>query len=162
MGAFGGWIGARVRVLGSAVGFGVGALFVAAIAAYDAMSGRPPAAPALAAPMLAAGSVGGWLLGPLAWASQRRRDWVAAAVALALVAVGIGDLVVVGGVLLSNLSTVGANAGWQDPATVAFGVIELFVLGLLVVGWCALPFTLAASAIWAAIMCRLRGSVSSA
>lgn len=145
----------RVRALGLLVGVAVGAAAALAAGAYGADLGDTATA-SLAAPIVGAGGIGGWLLGPMAWTSTRRRDWVAAAVVLAIAAVGIGDAIVVAGVLLAGSATGQVAAGVSEAVALLPGIVGLFIVGLIVVGWFALPFTMGASLIWAAIMWRLR------
>jgi hypothetical protein len=110
----------------------------------------------LAPVILLAGSVGGFLLAPMAWRARSRGEWLATILALGLAAVAIGDLIVVLTIMASQpIDTIRAG-DVVAPLWIAGGVVELFLFGLVIAGWIAAPFALAAAAIWAFGMSRLR------
>lgn len=146
----------EVRMIGLAIGATVAALFVLVVHGYDVITAGDPAAPILTTPILVAGALAGWLVAPMAWTNHRRRDWAASILSMAIGAVAIGDVVLVVTLLLSDPPTVNGVVSW-DPGQLAAGVVEIFLLGLVFYGWLALPFTLAASVIWSAGFCRIRG-----
>ena len=143
------------RGLGASVGF-VGALGVVAIAAaLDAISDENPILPTLAWPIVVAGAIGGWLVGPRAVVARSRSDWVRTIVALAAWAVAIGAAVIVIGVWFSSAD----NSGSPRPEYLMRSaplMIVTWALGVLLAGPMTLPFTLAAAGLWAALMARLR------
>lgn len=145
----------RGRRLGAIVGL-VGALAIDGLAAvFDQVSGGNPILSTVAVPVLIAGWVSGWLLGPRAIAARTRRDWAWTVVWLAAWAVLIGTLVVVLTMWVTSTSTSG-----EDPLLylIASAPLALVTLGfgILVAGPFALVFTLSASLLWAGLMSRLR------
>lgn len=111
--------------------------------------------PEIAVGILVAGSVGGWLFGPGAMMARGRGGWFGVVAGLGLVAVPIGDIATVG-----TAVALAAAAGTNDPITLLTAGPIYVVLGLIVVGPFALPCTLGAAAVWAAIMYRLRPQAS--
>jgi hypothetical protein len=103
------------------------------------------------------GALGGSRFGRAAFQAQGRVEWAWVVLALAFAAVFIGAFEVgIGGMLL----TLPAQALSQDAVVaLAFDVLAgaaLALIGVVIYGIFVLPFTLAASALWAAGMWWLR------
>jgi hypothetical protein len=108
----------------------------------------------LGLPTLVAGSLGGWIFGPVAWSARTDRAWLVPIVGLAFTAVVIGAFVV--GLELA-LPAASQAVGPGEAVQVAVGLLLLTVLiGVPTLGLIMLPFTLAASACWALVMIVLR------
>lgn len=142
-----------LRLLGLVVGLAVASLFAAAAVGLQAAEGpmEPPVIPTLVA-----GALGGWLVAPHAVVEHDRKGWVALVIGFGLLAVAIGALVTALGLavasLASPLATTGAPDLGQALVGVVLGTVEVTLLGLIVFGWLALPFTVAAAAIWTTTM----------
>jgi hypothetical protein len=169
------------RALGALLGFVIGCGF-AVLAAYlfhdTAIVGTSAVAPggavtarattllepnwSLAPVILIAATIGGWLVGRMAWEARSPGAWVATILVLGFGAVGIGDAIVVLGLALGQ-PIVSSGAGIVPlPLWVLGGFLALYLLGLAVVGWFAAPFALAAASIWAFGMARLRRRLAAA
>jgi hypothetical protein len=140
------------RRLGAAVGFGVGIGLSLAVGLFDSVSGEEPALPTLELPMLLAGTLGGWIIGPRAMRARTRRDWVGAVWRLACLAVLIGDVVVAYQISFH-----------RPPGTPIVALSEqvgatfvLAALGLVFFGWLAIVCTSIAAGIWAGCMRSVR------
>ena len=143
------------RALGAAVGF-LGALgIVTLIALLDAARGRDPYVPYVGWPIVIAGTLGGWLVGPRAAVARSRLDWLRATLVLACWALVIGAAVTV-----IELVSGPAGIARYEPSSDVIAQAPLLVLtwifGIVVAGPATLPFTFVAAAVWAALMARLR------
>lgn len=108
----------------------------------------------LALPTLVAGSLGGWIFGPVAWNARTDRAWLMPILGVAIGAVVIGAFVV--GLEL-GIPAASQAAGPGEAMQIAVGLLLVTVLiGVPTLGLIMLPFTLAASAIWALVMIVLR------
>jgi hypothetical protein len=113
----------------------------------------------LGLPTLVAGSLGGWIFGPVAWTARTDRGWLVPIVGLACTAVVIGAFAV--GLELA-LPAAAHAAGPIEALQIAVGLLLLTVLiGVPTLGLIMLPFTLAASAVWALAMIVLRSRAAS-
>lgn len=143
-----------LRILGLIAGLAVAALFVAVAIVVQAVGG--PIGSPVALPTLAAGALGGWLVAPAAVIAHDRRGWIALVVGFGLLADAIGAVVTAFGLAVASaaspLTTTGAPDLGQALVGVIFGTVEATLLGLIVFGWLALPFTVGAAAIWATTM----------
>jgi hypothetical protein len=103
---------------------------------------------------LVAGSVGGWIFGPMAWKARTDGAWVLPIAGLSVTAVVLGASVVglqLGLVLASNA----AGPGEAVNAVLAM-ILFTAVFGGLTLGLFMLPMTFAASAVWALVMVIVR------
>jgi hypothetical protein len=136
------------RRVGAGVGLAIGGIGAAAGIAFSVGdTWFPPTVPFLVA-IVAASGAGGWLLGPAAWRARTKHSWLATVAGLGLVAVFIGDAVIVGGVVAIAAIT-GSPGAPGDAISLAISIVGLFLIGLIVVGPITAPFTLAAATIWA-------------
>lgn len=144
------------RSIGAAAGFGVCALCLVLDALFDSVASGNATLPTLARPVLVAGVVGGWLIGPRAMRARTQRDWVGAMWRLAAVAVVLGDLVV-----CTQIATSGTHATGEgeviDVAELVSASLVLAVIGLVLLGWFALIVTSVAAGIWAISIRVIRG-----
>ena len=142
------------RLLGLIVGLAVGSLFSAAAVGAEAVGFSISSIVTL--PILATAALGGWLVGPAAVMAHDRSGWLELVVGFGFLAVLLGDLLVATALLIGFIAqpgtTIGASNIVQAIVGASAGVIEVILLGLIGFGWVALPFTLAASAIWTAVM----------
>lgn len=139
------------KLLGLAVGFLVAAVIAVAGLTTGIVRSTFTSDPPFAVGTLAAGSIGGWIVGPAATRAHGRGGWLGVVAGLGLIAVLLGDLAVIG-----TAAMLTALAATTDPVTVLISIPLYAVLGLIIVGPFALPFTVAAAAIWATAMSRLR------
>jgi hypothetical protein len=108
-----------------------------------------------ALPIMIAAATGGWLTGPRAALAERRSDWLAIVLALALWATFCGALVT--GLQFGVATAVVCAHNPIEFAAIAIGFgVWLGLIGTLIAGMFALPFTLVAAAIWAALIQRER------
>lgn len=143
-----------LRFLGLIVGLAVASLFVAVAIVLQAVGG--PIGSPVAVPTLVAGALGGWLVAPDAVVAHDRRGWIALVVGFGLLAVALGAVVTALGLAIASavspLTATGAPDLGQALVGVVLGTVEATCLGLIVFGWLALPFTVAAAAIWTTTM----------
>ena len=138
------------RRIGLRYGLGGGAAFAAAGVVVGGIGGL-----VTSLPIVIAGATGGWLTGPRAALAERRSDWLAIVLALALWAVICGAIVT--GIQFGVATAVGSAQSPLEFAAVAIGLgVWLGLIGTVVAGLFALPFTLVAAAIWAALIRRER------
>jgi hypothetical protein len=146
------------RRIGGLAGLVIGIAFAAVSVVFGIPDAWFPPNAAFLLATIVAGGVGGWFMGPSAWAARTPPSWLASILGLALAALVIGDIVVVG-------STIGAAAfggspvSSEGPISVAIGVVGLLVIGLLVIGPFTAPVTLAAAVLWAVLMSLIRRSI---
>ena len=143
-----------VRVLGAASGLLVAMVFVLGAWFVDATSRGNPIGPTVVPPIVAAGVVGGWIVAPDAWAARTRRQWVRAIVVLAVLAVLIGDATTVVDYVAG--ASAGPATGAAYPLAAMAGMAELFILGLVFVGWWALAITALAAWVWSGVFATAR------
>ncbi|HYL40332.1 MAG TPA: hypothetical protein VET90_03395 [Candidatus Binatus sp.] len=145
------------RILGLIVGLAVGSLFSAA--AVGAEAAELSIGSTIVLPILATGALGGWLVGPDAVVAHDRRGWLGLVLGFGLLAVVLGDVIIAAGMLAGSVASPATTIGVSDVGQALLGglvgAFEIVVIGLIGFGWLALPFTLAASVIWAAVMRRL-------
>ena len=135
----------RVRVLGSALGFVVGAAVTVATLAVELASASFPLSPVLAGPVLFTGAISGWFMAPAGWAI-RPGGKLGVVIRMALLAVAVGDAVLA-------VTIVGGPGGGES------GVLAIMLIGLVLFGWIALPFTGVAAVMWVAAMSYARRRV---
>jgi hypothetical protein len=145
------------------VGAAAGLLIAAGVSAgafgFDAISGGNPIGPTVAPPTLIAGTIGSALVAGRGWRARSRRDWVFAIALLALSAVAIGDVAEIGVLLSSQVLVPNVGTGAESVAELLAGVVEIFALGLVFVGWFAVILTTVAATLWAAIIALVQARV---
>jgi hypothetical protein len=143
----------QVRRIGAAIGLVIGAGF-SALEASSVLDGSfVPPGWTLAPAIVLAAIAGGWLVAPLAWQARSLLGWVGVVAALSLVTLIVGDfVVVVGWLAIAALGSSGLPPIWDLVVSALTGVIGLFLIGLVVVGWFASIFTTIGAIIWAAAM----------
>jgi len=146
----------RVRLVGGAVGLAVGVAFSVVSIATSLPDTWFPPNDAFLAGVVVSGVVGGMLFAPLAWGARRWTDWLAVVVGLAVVAVVVGDVVVVMTTLMLRPADA-STAAPTDLFSYYLSGLALIVLGLFIVGPFAGPIALVASSIWALVMWLIRG-----
>lgn len=130
-----------------AAGLGVvraGILGPGALALVSSVLGTP----SLGAVVAVTGGAGGWIVAPQAWRAEDRIDWGAVIIELALLAVVIGAVLIgqEGGMLMeSNLLPPPVEQLAYHAAAGGF----LALMGIALYGIFVLPFTMAASVLWA-------------
>jgi hypothetical protein len=147
-----GWRPAAGRVPGLLLGLGVAAIVDVLAVYFEILTGAGPFTTFLGLPVLVAGSAGGWFMGSLAWMARSRGKWIGVTIGLAILAV------IIGSVTVSETYTIGAALQTTDLApilAVPFGAMSAFglaILGIVIVGPFALPFTLASSVVWSLLV----------
>jgi hypothetical protein len=146
------------RAFGGAAGIVVAAIFVTIEGASDLMRSTVPAALTIAIATLAAGAVGGGLLGPHAWRARSLSQWLRVVLGLALAAVVVGDAVV--SVAWGAQVMIGpSDPGIERTLLGVWGAaVMIFFLGLAFVGWFVYPVAVIAATMWAAAIRALRDS----
>lgn len=140
----------KVHLLGFAVGAGIGAPFLLALAPDPSTSN---ASPIFGQATFAGGAIGGWLVGPAAWRAHDRVAWAKTIAGIAAVAVLVGDAVVVVGI-----GSGGSIGGYPRPSVrhVLADLVQLYVFGLVFAGWLYYVIALVAGAFWAGLMAWIR------
>ena len=144
--------GPSPRAMGFIAGLVVATMFV--LLALDRPGGVVGSLGTYGVATLVAGSVGGWIFGPMAWNARTDGAWILPIAGLSVTAVVLGASVVglqLGLVLASDA------AGPGEAVNAVLGMI-LFtaVFGSLTLGLFMLPMTFAASAVWALVMVIVR------
>jgi hypothetical protein len=151
--------GARsARLLGGLVGAGVAvaSLLVSAIASAtlgdiarwpDTLGGWLSAV----GPTLGAGTLGGFLVGPLAARAGDRLSWAGVVVALAFATT------VVGALLTGALGMAATAESTEEMARAFVTGLGFGLLGLVMLGWLVGPLLLIPSLVWALLMRLLLG-----
>jgi hypothetical protein len=146
----------EARRAGLVTGLGLGLVLVG-VPIADAIANRAFAgAFSVGAPVLAAAGIGGWICGPAAWSARSRRQWLGTTLRLALIAVVIGAIVA--GEALGVSLEFQANGSALLLAATSGVLLGLgaAMLGLLLLGVIALPFTLGPAIAWSWLMWMLR------
>jgi hypothetical protein len=143
----------QARIIGGLVGLGVGLVLAVAAAVVGLYGSSIPPGWSILPAVVNAAAIGGWVVGPVAWRTHSKRGWVGVVLVLGLLAVVIGDVAVIAELVAfpPSLSTPP-----PDAMTTAAGALFLGVIGLLIVGPVALPFTLGAALIWSLVVIALR------
>jgi len=143
-----------VRVRGGIVGLAVGLLFVP-LALNGPFSSTIVAPFASASAVLAAASIGGWIMGRAASSERPLRGWLGVIGGLAVTVEVIGAML--NGVLIAASRASSSATGPLASAVLAIGVgVWYGFVGVLLAGIFVLPISLAGAVIWAAAMALLR------
>ena len=132
---------------GNALGTTAG--FVVAVAASVVLVG-PTGRVTEAVPTLVAGTVSGWIFGPLAARATTPRRWAGVVVGLAFVTMLIGAVMT--GVMMMSLGTY-----HPGPGEAVTSILILSLFGILFVGPVAFPLLLIPATAWAVLMRLTRG-----